>query len=115
MAFFVGFEGGWQISFFIFIFIFSRFFKKICVISSNLQNYGMAVGGATVFQTSYHTPFVTVPGAGTVASATAVWRLKLVRFQIIITFFMNSDGGKLCMKILTFDEIYNFVVRTIFI
>jgi hypothetical protein len=113
--FFVGFEGGWQILIFIFLYLFFQdFSKKKCVIS-NLQNYGTAVGGATVFQTSYHTAFVTVPGAGTVASATVVWRLKLVRFQIIITFFMNSDGGKLFMKIVAFHEICNFVVQTIFI
>jgi hypothetical protein len=30
----------------------------------------------------------------------------------IITFFMNSDVDKLYMKIIVFDEIYNFVVQT---
>jgi hypothetical protein len=27
-------------------------------------------------------------------------------------FFMNSDGGKLYMKIVAFNEIYNFVVQS---
>jgi hypothetical protein len=28
---------------------------------------------------------------------------------------MNSDGDKLCTKLVAFDEIYNFVVQTFFI
>jgi hypothetical protein len=30
----------------------------------------------------------------------------------ITIFFMNSDGDKIYMKIVAFDEIYNFVVQT---
>jgi hypothetical protein len=29
-------------------------------------------------------------------------------------FYLNSDGGKLYMKIAAFDEIYNFVVQSFF-
>jgi hypothetical protein len=27
---------------------------------------------------------------------------------------MNLDGDKICMKIVAFDEIYNFIVQTLF-
>ena len=33
----------------------------------------------------------------------------------IITNYMNSDGDKFYMKIVDLDEIYNFVVQTVFI
>jgi hypothetical protein len=33
-----------------------------------------------------------------------------VCFQNFITFCLNLDGGKLYMKIVAFDEIYNFVL-----
>jgi hypothetical protein len=54
---------------------------------------------------------VTYP-RGTVAPATAVGHGGggLVCFQNFVIFYLNSDGSKLYMKIVAFDEIYNFVV-----
>jgi hypothetical protein len=53
---------------------------------------------------------------GNVAPATAVGHGSrgLVCFQIFLIFLFNSDGGKLYMKIVAFDEIYNFVVQSFF-
>jgi hypothetical protein len=34
-----------------------------------------------------------------------------VSFQKIIIFYLNSDGDKLYMQIVAFNEIYNFVVQ----
>jgi hypothetical protein len=35
-----------------------------------------------------------------------------VSFQKFVIFCLNLDGGKLYMKIVAFDEIYNFVVQS---
>jgi hypothetical protein len=64
---------------------------------------------------------VALGGSGTPPGATAVagaidsnysdpWRLGSVYFQKITTFLYNSDGDKLCTKLVAFDEIYNIVV-----
>jgi hypothetical protein len=42
--------------------------------------------------------------------------LGSVRFQKNRNFFgMNSDGDKLYMKLVAFNEIHNFVVQTFFV
>jgi hypothetical protein len=48
----------------------------------------------------------------TVAPATVVGQggRGLVRFKKIVSFCLNSDVGKLYMKTVALDEIYNFVV-----
>jgi hypothetical protein len=55
---------------------------------------------------------VTYP-RGTVAPVTAVGHNGKgpVCFQKFVIFCLNSDGGKLYMKIVAFDEIYDFVVQ----
>jgi hypothetical protein len=52
--------------------------------------------------------------SNTVASATAVGHggRGQVCFQKFYFFCLNSDEGKLYMKIVSFDEIYNFVVQS---
>jgi hypothetical protein len=49
--------------------------------------------------------------------AVRVWvvRVWVSLFLKIVIFCMNSDGDKLYMKFVAFDEIYNFVVQTFFI
>jgi hypothetical protein len=37
-----------------------------------------------------------------------------VCFKKFVIFCLNSDEGKLYMKIVAFDEIYNFVVQSFF-
>jgi hypothetical protein len=50
---------------------------------------------------------------GTIATATVVGHGSRapVCFQKFVIFCLNPDGGKLYMKIVAFDEIYNFVVH----
>jgi hypothetical protein len=49
---------------------------------------------------------------GTIAPAIAVGHGRgPVGFQKFVIFCLNSDGDKLYMKIIAFDEIYNFVVQ----
>jgi hypothetical protein len=43
---------------------------------------------------------------------TAVGARGPVCFQKIVIFYLNLDEGKLYMKIVTFNEIYNFVVQS---
>jgi hypothetical protein len=51
----------------------------------------------------------------TVASVTAVAHDgKVNLFSEIVTFCMDSDGDKLYLKLVAFDEIGNFVVQTFF-
>jgi hypothetical protein len=51
---------------------------------------------------------------GTVGPATDVTHggRGPVCFQKFVILCLNSDGGKLYMKIVAFDEIYNFVVQS---
>jgi hypothetical protein len=58
--------------------------------------------------------YIDVRGTrGNVEPATAVGHdgRGLICFQKILIFCLNSDGGKLYMKIVVFDENYNFVVQ----
>jgi hypothetical protein len=52
--------------------------------------------------------------SGTVAPATAVGHggRGPVCFEFFQLICLNSDGGKLYMKIVAIDEIYNFVVQS---
>jgi hypothetical protein len=56
---------------------------------------------------------VTYP-RGTVAPVTAVGHDGRcpVCFKKFVMFCLNSDGVKLYMKIVAFDDIYNFVVQS---
>jgi hypothetical protein len=87
----------------IFFSFFSPLFCKKYMVFFFLQNYtSSAVGDGG-------------RGAcGTVMPAIAVGHISrgLVCFQNFLIFCLNSNGGKLYMKIVAFDEIYNFVVQS---
>jgi hypothetical protein len=70
-------------------------------------------------QTPYHTAFGNSTPAwvlGTVVSQTSCdTTVGLNSFSKNCNFFMDSDGDKIYIKIVVFDEIYNFVVKAFFI
>jgi hypothetical protein len=73
--------------------------------------YHTVVGGAIVFQPPCGTVFVN---SATVASPTVVshgGRIQFI-FKKSQLFCMNSNGDKIYMKTVAFDDIYNFVVQT---
>jgi hypothetical protein len=59
----------------------------------------------------------TSDAVGTAAGTTAVGHggRGPIPFQKFVIFCLNSDGGKLYMNIVAFDQIYNFVVQSFFI
>jgi hypothetical protein len=88
--------------FFLFYIFLSSFFKNTWS-AKNLQNYtSSAVGDCGR----------DLP-RGTVAPSTIVGHggRGPVCFQKIVIFCLYTDGGKIYMKIVDFDEIYNFVVQ----
>jgi hypothetical protein len=91
---------------FIFIYIFPLNFAKIYGQQNFLQNYTSSVvedGGRDLLPCPHS---VTYP-RGTVAPATAVGHdgRGPVCFKKIVFFCLNSDGAKLYMKVVAFDEI----------
>jgi hypothetical protein len=78
------------------------------MVRKNLQNYtSNAVGD----RSSDLPPWATALGALRLLTpwATAVGVPSI--FKSFYFFCLTSDGGKLYMKIVAFDEIYNFVVK----
>jgi hypothetical protein len=118
---------------FLFLYIFLWFFKNIYSISNfcktiPLSLYDMSFGSnyhmvrrLEVLQCSNRRTTrrlwtVRQRGYWSTCNRHVIRQLGSVCFRKIITFFcMNSNGDTLYMKIIDFDEIYNFVVQTFFI
>jgi hypothetical protein len=56
--------------------------------------------------------FVLVAIPGQIIDILSISQFSVYDQKIISFFCMNSDGGKRYMKIVAFDEIYNFVVQS---
>jgi hypothetical protein len=107
---------------YLFFIYFSRFFKYICPFLNfaNLYHYRRmtwCMGPTTIWYGGwrcYNVPSAISRGARyySTCKRRVPQQLGSIRFKKIITFCMNSDGDKLYMKIIAFDEIYNFVVQT---
>jgi hypothetical protein len=99
-----------------FLHFFQLIFAKTNGPSKKLQKYkSTAVGHGDSGPTfvPHGVSYSTVRGC-TVATATAVAQggSGPICFQNFVIFCLNSDGDKLYMKIVAFDEIYNFVVQS---
>jgi hypothetical protein len=102
-------------NFFFFLHFLHLHFAKIYGPQKVLQNYTSGTVGDVVW---HLTPCPTTVGGAQYCSTSCPLGhggRGPISFHKFVFFCLNSDGGKLYMKIVAFDKIYNFVVQSFYI
>jgi hypothetical protein len=102
----------WLDTEFFLFYIFLSFFQKYMVRKRICKTIHLTLWGAALG--TYRRALWRYEAHGTVAPPATVGHggRSPISFQKFVFFCLNSDGGKLYMKIVAFDEIDNFVVQS---